>query len=111
MYCNLYFESVTYLPSSIHVQIGRSALQLASKKGHLEVVKCLLDKGADINDKDEVRYISSISFLFNRFTLCMIKPFNDNYGIDRFCSYIWNMYVTIGCIHGHHLCVNARNHS
>jgi ankyrin repeat protein len=52
-------ETVTYLPLSIHVQFERSALQLASEKGHVEVVKCLLEKGASITDKDDVRYISS----------------------------------------------------
>ena len=55
------FESVTYLHLSIHNQRGCSALLLASKNGHLEVVKCLLEKDAPhINDKDDVRYISFI---------------------------------------------------
>jgi ankyrin repeat protein len=59
-----YFESVTYLLSSIHNQHGRSALLLASKNGHLEVVQCLLERDVSIYDKDKVRYISFIPSLF-----------------------------------------------
>ena len=48
-------ESVTYLHLSIHNQRGCSALLLASKNGHLEVVKFLLEKGANFHDIDDVR--------------------------------------------------------
>ena len=80
------YDSVPYLPVSIQIQDKCSALLLASKKGHLEVVKCLLDKGVEINDKDEVRYISSI-YMYR--SLLLIN--------------IWIMYVTIACICDHHL--------
>jgi ankyrin repeat protein len=63
---------------SIYKQRGRSALLLASKEGYAEIVKCLLEKGAKIDDKDEVRYISFILF-------------NDKYGIDCSC---WEVYLS-----------------
>jgi ankyrin repeat protein len=50
------YESVTYLPLSIHIQNGRTALHLRSGKGHVEFVKCLLESDAsNIHDKDNVR--------------------------------------------------------
>jgi len=36
-------------------QDGCAALHLAIENGHLDVVKCLLEKGANIHDKDYVR--------------------------------------------------------
>jgi len=55
------YASVTYLSLSMHhIQYERSALLLASKNGHVEVVKYLLANGANIGDKDKVRYISFI---------------------------------------------------
>jgi len=52
------YASVTYLSLSLHIKSGKSALLLASENGHLEVVKYLLSNGANIGDKDNVRYIS-----------------------------------------------------
>jgi ankyrin repeat protein len=49
------YESVTYLHLSIYNQRGCSAFLLASKNGHLEVVKFLLEKGAKIKNKNRVR--------------------------------------------------------
>jgi len=54
------YASVTYLSLSPHIQNGKSALLLTIMNGHLEVVKYLLAHGANIGDKDEVRYISFI---------------------------------------------------
>jgi ankyrin repeat protein len=61
MQCYSSCESVTYISLSIRNQRGRSALLLASKEGYAEIVKCLLEKGAKIDDKDEVR-----SYYFDR---------------------------------------------
>ena len=36
------------------IQIGWTALHLASSKGHLDIVKYLIEKGADINIKIKV---------------------------------------------------------
>ena len=44
-----------YLP--IHRQEGYRALHEASSAGHVEVVKLLLDKDADIEAKSNVSYI------------------------------------------------------
>ena len=45
-----------YLP--IHRQKGYRALHEASSEGHVEVVKLLLDKDADIEAKANVSYIT-----------------------------------------------------
>ena len=37
------------------VQYGWSPLMRACKNGHLDIVNVLIDKGADVNDKDNVR--------------------------------------------------------
>ena len=43
---------------SIHWQDGYSALYYASQNGQIEVVKLLLDRGADIEATDNVSYIT-----------------------------------------------------
>ena len=48
------YDSVPYLPVSIQIQDECSALLLASKNGHIEVVKFLFKKGGKIHDKDYV---------------------------------------------------------
>ena len=45
-----------YLP--IHRQGGDTALHEASREGHVEVVKVLRDRGADIEAKTNVSYIA-----------------------------------------------------
>ena len=45
-----------YLP--IHRQDGHRALHEASREGHVEVVKVLRDRGADIEAKTNVSYIA-----------------------------------------------------
>ena len=63
------YESVLYLPVSIQIQDKCSALLLASKNGHLEVVNFFFVMGANIHDKNDVRYISSVlsssSFIYS----------------------------------------------
>ena len=39
------------------LQTGATALIVASKKGYSEVVKLLIDKGANVNISNSVRYI------------------------------------------------------
>ena len=43
---------------SIHRQEGYCALYYASQNGQIEIVKLLLDRGADIEATDNVRYIT-----------------------------------------------------
>jgi ankyrin repeat protein len=72
-----FFDSITnHFSLSNHGQNGCSALHVASKNGHLEVLKCLLEKDASIiHDRDYVRYSSSIQsyrFDYSLYFLCFI---------------------------------------
>jgi hypothetical protein len=44
-------------PLVMMMQDGRTALMMAANNGHLEVVRLLLEKDADIQAKDEVSYV------------------------------------------------------
>ena len=85
------YEYVTYLFLSIHIKDERTALHLASENGHVEVVKCLLETGANIHDEDDVRYIILYFFvyLFTLFTLNILILLNEDYKIDYLlcCAY------------------------
>jgi ankyrin repeat protein len=48
--------------SAIHRQRGHRALLIASENGHVEVVRLLLDRGADIQAKTIVSYITMASY-------------------------------------------------
>jgi hypothetical protein len=43
------------------LQVGRKILILAAMNGHTEVVKALIEKGADVNAKEKVRCKYSVS--------------------------------------------------
>jgi ankyrin repeat protein len=45
-------------------QEGRTALMLAAKNGHIEAVKALIEKGADVNATEKVRHRHFFSALF-----------------------------------------------
>ena len=52
----IFFECSLIATMTYHTkhQEGRSALSLAAKEGHVDVMKALIEKGADINTQDEV---------------------------------------------------------
>ena len=76
--------------------------EVASQNGHLEVVKCLLEKGANINDKDNVRYISSIHSCPFDYSLQSLYMFKRSIACThQYVEYVSSFYVTICCIHDH----------
>jgi ankyrin repeat protein len=61
------YQTSTYLLlylsiSAIHRQDGDRALRIASLVGQVEVVKLLLDRGADIEASSDVNYITMASY-------------------------------------------------
>ena len=52
----LYYPSCTPLCLLFHTQDDYTGLIYASKKGHLAIVKYLVEKGADVNHKSNVKH-------------------------------------------------------
>ena len=48
----------------LYLQNGESPLILASSEGHFEIVKLLLDKGAEVNHQDKVSYSSIVVIMY-----------------------------------------------
>ena len=53
----------------LYLQNGVSPLMVASSRGHFEIVKLLLDKGAEINHQNNVSYSSIVVIMFKVFRL------------------------------------------
>ena len=51
------------------LQEGMTSLMRACKKGHFDLVKVLIDNGADINDKDNVSFDCLVLLLMSNFRL------------------------------------------
>ena len=56
----------------LFLQYGWSPLMVASSWGHLEIVKLLLDKGAEVNHLNKVSYSSIVVIMFKYFA-CMYQ--------------------------------------
>ena len=69
----------------MYVQLGMSALMLASENGHLQAVELLIEKGADLNLQDKkvspmttlflvlLEYIFFLSSVYNKYMLPCIQ--------------------------------------
>ena len=55
-YCSIFDIGGTYSHDDmlLSLQDGGTALMMASERGHMECVKALLDKGADVNIQNNV---------------------------------------------------------
>lgn len=67
-------------------QFQRTALHKASFKGHVEVMKRLLEAGADIEKKDKVKFKHSTLFFF--LTLTQHQPHNS------VCVFVFQLEAT-----------------
>ena len=63
-------------------QYGYTALMVASRNGHKEVVKLLLDHGADINMQDNVSVIDMIYMSDMSVCICMYIGLSDQFYIS-----------------------------
>ena len=58
----------------LYLQYGWSLLMEASSGGHCEIVKLLLDKGADINYQNKASFNSIVVIIFSSFRLHVHVP-------------------------------------
>ena len=49
------FEAIVHCDMTFSLQYGNSPLMETLENGHVECVKALLDKGAEVNQQDKVR--------------------------------------------------------
>ena len=54
---NVYTLQFIHIYIYYNIQDGYTSLHFAAKNGHLEVVKLLIEKGANLQDKDSVSNI------------------------------------------------------
>ena len=60
--------------SPLHVQDGQTALYIACKEGHDQIVELLLRREADINHQERVRLLMLVCVLLHYYTLYRIFP-------------------------------------
>ena len=61
----------------LFVQDGTTSLKTATQKGHLDVIKLLLDRGANIDPVDRVSYNFEMIWVRQGFTgLCLLFSFS-----------------------------------
>ena len=57
----------------LYLQDGKSPLVMASSRGHFEIVKLLLDKGAEVNHQNKVSYSSIVVIMFKEFLYLILS--------------------------------------
>ena len=68
---------------------------MVSSSGHFEIVKLLLDKGAEVNHQNKVSYSSIVVFMFNEFLYLILSVTSSSKQI--FKSWLCNMNLSLFC--------------
>ena len=80
----------------IHVQDGQTALYIASWKGHMEVVKLLLQKQSDVGISKTVYYNTLYTFLY----YCVQLHITHHVGTPSTPAYVPVQWRSQGMLYG-----------
>ena len=69
--------------SSLHVQDGQTALYIASRKGHDQIVELLLKREAEVNHQTNVRLVMLVGVPRTLYTVLFQASTNEHLQLER----------------------------